>query len=105
MLSTANYFPDDCDDACEWAVDGYGEAEYLEWCAGPAMYDTTACAACNAAMLPTCALDECEAALAAGSSAAYAAGRCDALDTGARANLHKGLLLFAALYAAARAWA
>ena len=103
MLSTANYFPDDCDDACEWAVDGYGEAEYLEWCAGPAMYDTTACAACNAAMLPTCALDECEAALAAGSSAAYAAGRCDALDTGVRANLHKGPLLFAALYAAARA--
>ena len=58
----------------------------------------------DAALTPTCSYELCLSAAESGTREDAGDAYCSSsLDTGARANLHEGLLLFTALYAAARA--
>ncbi|KAH8050686.1 glutathione transferase [Aureococcus anophagefferens] len=62
------------------------------------------CDSCDAALTPTCSYELCLSAAESGTREDAGDAYCSSsLDTGARANLHEGLLLFTALYAAARA--
>ena len=68
------------------------------------LYEMQPCDSCDAALTPTCSYELCLSAAESGTREDAGDAYCSSsLDTGARANLHEGLLLFTALYAAARA--